>query len=212
MARQKLRIAVLLSGNGTSLENLFDHIASGDVPGEVVVVISSKADAYGLERARLHGVPAIAVPRREYADVDAFNDALHAALEPHDVDLIALLGFLSLFELRGRYDGRVINVHPALIPAFSGRGFYGQRVHDAVLAAGVKITGATVHFTDDEYDHGPILLQEAVPVLEDDTPESLAERVTAAERRLVPEAIRLIALGRVEVKDGRCRILPPQDD
>jgi phosphoribosylglycinamide formyltransferase-1 len=207
-----LRIGVLLSGNGTSLENLFDHIASGDLPGEVVVVISSKADAYGLERARRHGVPAIAVPRREYADDDAFNDALHEALEPHDVDLIALLGFLSLFQLRGRYDGRVINVHPALIPAFSGRGFYGKRVYEAVLAAGVKITGATVHFTDDEYDHGPILMQQAVPVLEDDTVETLAERVTAAERRLVPEAIRLIALGRVEVKDGRCRILPPQDD
>lgn len=211
-ATRPLRIGVLLSGNGTSLENLFDHIASGDVPGEVVVVISSKADAYGLERARLHGVTAIAVPRREYADEDAFNDALHAALEPHDVDLIALLGFLSLFQLRGRYDGRVINVHPALIPAFSGRGFYGKRVYEAVLAAGVKITGATVHFTDDEYDHGPILMQQAVPVLEDDTVETLAERVTAAERRLVPEAIRLIALGRVEVKDGRCRILPPQDD
>jgi phosphoribosylglycinamide formyltransferase-1 len=210
--RRPLRIGVLLSGNGTSLENLFDHIASGDVPGEVVVVISSKADAYGLERARRHGVPAIPVPRREYASNDAFNDALHAALEPYDVDLIALLGFLSLFQLRGRYDGRVINVHPALIPAFSGRGFYGKRVYDAVLAAGVKITGATVHFTDDEYDHGPILMQQAVPVLEDDSVSTLAERVTAAERRLVPEAIRLIALGRVEVKDGRCRILPPQDD
>lgn len=210
--RRPLRIGVLLSGNGTSLENLFDHIASGDVPGEVVVVISSKADAYGLERARLHGVPAIAVPRRDFASNEAFNDALHDALAPYDVDLIALLGFLSLFQLRGRYDGRVINVHPALIPAFSGRGFYGRRVYDAVLAAGVKITGATVHFTDDEYDHGPILMQQAVPVLEDDTVASLAERVTAAERRLVPEAIRLIALGRVEVKDGRCRILPPQDD
>jgi phosphoribosylglycinamide formyltransferase-1 len=211
-SRRPLRIGVLLSGNGTSLENLFDHIASGYVPGEVVVVISSKADAYGLERARRHGVPAIAVPRREHPTDEAFNDALHAALDAFDVDLIALLGFLSLFQLRGRYDGRVINVHPALIPAFSGRGFHGRHVYDAVLASGVKITGATVHFTDDEYDHGPILMQQAVPVLEDDTVESLAERVTAAERRLVPEAIRLIALGRVEVKDGRCRILPESSD
>ncbi len=201
-----LRIAVLLSGNGTSLENLFEHIDRGEVPGEVVLVVSSKADAYGLERARRRGLPAIAVPRREHPDTEAFNDALHAALEPYGVDLVALLGFLSLFQLRGRYDGRVINVHPALIPAFSGQGYYGRRVYDAVLAAGVKVTGATVHFTDDEYDHGPIILQEAVEVREDDTAETLAERVTAAERRLVPRAIRLIAEGRVEVKDGRCRI------
>jgi len=205
--RRPLRVAVLLSGNGTSLENLFEHIDRG-LPAEVAVVISSKAGAYGLERARRRGVPAIAVPRREHPDADRFNDALHAVLDEYDVDLVALLGFLSLFQLRGRYEGRAINVHPALIPAFSGRGFYGRRVYEAVLAAGVKVTGATVHFTDDEYDHGPIILQEAVPVREDDTVESLAERVTAAERRLVPEAIRLIAEGRVEVKDGRCRIAP----
>jgi len=206
--RRPLRVAVLLSGNGTSLENLFEHVDAGDLPAEVAVVVSSKADAFGLERARRRGVPAIAVPRRDYADTDAFNDALHAVLDAYDVDLVALLGFLSLFQLRGRYEGRAINVHPALIPAFSGHGFYGRRVYEAVLAAGVKVTGATVHFTDDEYDHGPIILQEAVPVLEDDTPESLAERVTAAERRLVPAAIRLIAAGRVEIEDGRCRIRP----
>ena len=208
-AARRLRLAVLLSGSGTSLENLFEHIDAGKLPAEVAVVVSSKPEAFGLERARRRGVPAIAVERRVHPSVDAFNDALHEALAPYDVDLVALLGFLSLFQLRGRYAGRAINVHPALIPAFSGHGFYGRRVYEAVLASGVKLTGATVHFTDDEYDHGPILLQEAVPVREDDTPESLAERVTAAERRLVPEAIRLIAEGRVEVKDGRCRIRPP---
>ena len=207
-APRTLRLAVLLSGNGTSLENLFAQIDAGRLPAEVAVVVSSKPEAFGLERARRRGVPAIAVPRRDFRSADAFNDALHAALAPYDVDLVALLGFLSLFQLRGRYAGRAINVHPALIPAFSGHGFYGRRVYEAVLAAGVKVTGATVHFTDDEYDHGPILLQEAVPVLEDDGVESLAERVTAAERRLVPEAIRLIAEGRVALKDGRCRIRP----
>jgi phosphoribosylglycinamide formyltransferase-1 len=207
--RKKLRIAVLLSGNGTSLENLLEQIESGDVPGEVVVVISSRADAYGLERARRHGIPAVLVARRDYSDQDAFNDALHAALEPHAVELVALLGFLSLFQLRGRYEGRALNVHPALIPAFSGTGFYGRRVYEAVLAAGVKLTGATVHFTDDEYDHGPILLQESVPVEADDTPDTLAARVTAVERRLVPRAIRLIAEGRVEIKDGRTCIVSP---
>jgi phosphoribosylglycinamide formyltransferase-1 len=207
--RKKLRIAVLLSGNGTSLENLLEQIESGNVPGEVIVVISSRADAYGLERARRHGIPAVLVARRDYSDQDAFNDALHAALEPHAVELVALLGFLSLFQLRGRYEGRALNVHPALIPAFSGTGFYGRRVYEAVLAAGVKLTGATVHFTDDEYDHGPILLQESVPVEADDTPDTLAARVTAVERRLVPRAIRLIAEGRVEIKDGRTCIVSP---
>lgn len=203
-----LRIAVLLSGNGSSLENLLEHIDSGEVDGEVVVVISSKTKAYGLERARQRGVPALGVPRKDYPDLDEFNDALHAALAPYEVDLVALLGFLSLFQLRGRYAGRVLNVHPALIPAFSGRGFYGQRVHDAVLASGVKVTGATVHFTDDEYDHGPILLQEAVAVEPDDTRETLADRVMEAERRLVPRAIQLIAEGRVDLKDGRTRVRP----
>jgi phosphoribosylglycinamide formyltransferase-1 len=206
-----LRIAVLLSGSGTSLENLFEHIDKGALPGEIAVVISSKADAFGLERARRRDVPAIAVPRKAYADLDAFNDALHAELAAHEVDLVLLLGFLSLFQLRGRYAGRTMNVHPALIPAFSGHGFYGKRVYDAVLAMGVKVTGATVHFTDDEYDNGPIILQEAVSVLEDDDYESLSARVTAAERRLVPEAVRLFAEGRIEIDGPRTRIRPPAD-
>ena len=200
-----LRVAVLLSGSGTSLENLFTHIDRG-LPAEVACVISSKADAFGLERARRRGIPAVAVPRKELRDIDAFNDALHDELAKHDVDLVALLGFLSLFQSRGTYEGRAINVHPALIPAFSGEGFYGHRVHEAVLEKGVKRSGATVHFTDDEYDHGPILLQEAVPVLESDTPDTLAARVQAAERRLVPEAIRLVAEGRVRIEGGRTRI------
>jgi phosphoribosylglycinamide formyltransferase-1 len=204
------RIAVLLSGSGTSLENLFERIEEGHVPGRVVVVVASKADAGGLERARRRGVPAVAVPRREHADVGEFNDAIHAVLAEHDPDLVLLLGFLSPFETRGRFDGRTLNVHPALIPAFSGRGYYGRRVHEAVLAAGVKVSGATVHLVDGEYDHGPIVLQEAVPVRDDDTPESLAERVQAAERRLVPEAVRLLAAGRVKVEGRRVRIAPPE--
>lgn len=200
-----IRLAVLLSGSGTSLENLLEHIEAG-LPARVEVVISSKADAYGLERARKHGIPAVAIPRKEMSDLTAFNDAIHAELAKYDVDLVALLGFLSMFELRGRYEGRTLNVHPALIPAFCGRGYYGERVHRAVLDAGVKVSGATVHFVDAEYDKGPILLQEAVPVLEGDTPERLAARVVAAERRLVPEAIRLIAEGRVKIQGSRTEI------
>jgi phosphoribosylglycinamide formyltransferase 1 len=200
-----LRVAVLLSGEGTSLENLFEQIEAG-LPARIAAVIASKPDAGGLARAARRGVPAIAVARRDHRDVRAFNDALHAALARFEIDLVALLGFLSPFEPRERFTGRVINVHPALVPAFSGRGFYGQRVHEAVLEAGVKVTGATVHFADDEYDHGPIILQEAVPVRDDDTPETLAARVQGAERRLVPEAIRLIAEGRLAVEGRRVRI------
>jgi len=202
-----LRVAVLLSGEGTSLESLCERIDAGEVPARVVLVIASKEDAGGLRRAARRGIPALALPRKGFPDGRAFNDAIHAELARHEVDLVALLGFLSIFELRGCYEGRCINVHPALIPAFCGRGMYGHRVHEAVLAAGVKLSGATVHFADDHYDSGPILLQEAVPVLEDDTPDTLAARVQAAERRLVPEAIRLIAAGRVTIEGCRARII-----
>ena len=202
-----MRVAVLLSGSGTSLENLFEHIDRG-LPAEVVCVLSSKKSAFGLERAERRDVPAIAIPRREHPDVGAFNDALHAALERFEPDLVCLLGFLSPFELRGRYAGRALNVHPALIPAFSGKGFYGHHVHEAVLNQGVKLTGATVHFVSEGYDEGPILLQSAIEVLDGDTPESLAQRVQALERELVPKAIGLIAAGRVEIREGRTRIAP----
>ncbi len=200
------RIAALVSGSGTSLENLFEQIDSGQLDAEVAVVISSKRKAFALERARRRGVPAVAVSRKQLADSKEFNDVLHAELEKYEIDLVVLLGFLSLFELRGRYEGRTLNTHPALIPAFCGGGFYGRRVHDAVLEAGVKVSGATVHFVDAEYDHGPIILQEAVPVLEGDTPDSLAARVMALERRLVPEAIRLFGEGRLHIEGDRVRI------
>jgi phosphoribosylglycinamide formyltransferase-1 len=200
------RVAVLLSGEGTSLENLFEQIEAGAVPAEVAVVVSSKKGAGGLARAERHGVPARAVARKEHPGVDEFNDRIHELLGAHEIDLVLLLGFLSPFQIRGKYDGRVLNVHPALVPAFSGKGFYGRRVHEAVLARGCKVSGATVHVCDEEYDHGPIVLQEAVPVLEGDSPESLAARVQAAERRLVPEAVRLFAEGRIRIEENRVHI------
>ena len=206
---RKLRIAVLLSGEGTSFENLCERIDAGEVPAEVALLIASKATAGGLRRAERRGIPALAVPRRAFASNAAFNDALHAELARYEIDLALLLGFLSVFELRGKYDGRTINVHPALIPAFCGPGMYGHHVHEAVLAAGVKVSGATVHFADDHYDTGPIILQEAVPVQGDDTPESLAARVQQVERRLVPEAIRLFAAGRLAIEGQKVRIRPP---
>src|SRR4029077_8447552 len=138
-----------------------------------------RPDAGALERARAAGIPAAVVARRQFPDVERFNDALHAELARHDFDLIVLAGFLSPFQLRGRYAGHVLNIHPALIPAFCGKGFYGEKVHRAVLDSGVKVSGCTVHFADDQYDHGPIVLQGTVPVLDDDTPETLAARVHA---------------------------------
>lgn len=205
-----VRLAVLLSGGGTTLQNLLDRIAAGTLPAEVAVVVSSRADAQGVERARRAGVPALVVARKQYASADEFADALHAALEPYDVDLVILAGFLSLFPPRDRYAGRVMNIHPALIPAFCGSGFYGDRVHRAVIESGVRVSGCTVHFADDQYDHGPIILQGTVPVLDDDTPESLAARVHELELQLYPEAIRLWADGRLRVEGRRVRILPPQ--
>jgi phosphoribosylglycinamide formyltransferase-1 len=205
-AASPLRLAVLLSGSGTSLQNLIDRSEAGRLDAKLSVVIASKPDAFGLERARRHGIPARTVPRKLHRDVSRFNDALHAELAGFEIDLVLLLGFLSPFETRARFEGRTLNVHPALVPAFSGRGWYGRRVHEAVIASGVRITGATVHFVDAEYDHGPIVLQEAVAVRDDDTPETLAERVQEVERRLVPEAIRLFAEGRLTIEGRRVRI------
>lgn len=205
---QPVRLAVLLSGGGTTLQNLLDRIAAGTLRAEVAVVISSRPDAYGLTRARAAGVPAVTVARKAFPDPTAFNDALHAALDPYAIDLVVLAGFLSLFEPRTRYAGRVMNIHPALIPAFCGTGFYGHRVHEAVLAAGVKVSGCTVHFADEHYDHGPIILQGCVPVLDDDTPETLAARVLALEHELYPQAIQLFAEGRLVVEGRRVRIRP----
>lgn len=202
------RLAVLLSGGGTTLQNLIDRIAAGRLAAEIAVVVASRAEAYGLERARAAAIPALAVPRKGHADPQAFNDALHAALAPYAADLVVLAGFLSLFEPRERYAGRVMNIHPALIPAFCGTGFYGHRVHEAVLAAGVKVSGCTVHFADEHYDHGPIILQGCVPVLDDDTPDTLAARVLALEHELYPQAIQLFAEGRLEIAGRRVRIRP----
>ncbi len=202
-----LRVAILLSGAGTTLENLLEKRAKGDVDVDVVAVVSSKPKAFGLERARRHGIPAHAVSRRAHPDAHEFNELLHAVLARYQPELLVLAGFLSKFELRD-YAGRAMNVHPALIPAFSGQGFYGRRVHEAVLASGVRLTGVSVHFCDEEYDHGPIILQEAVPVLDGDSVESLARRVQRVEYEIYPRAVRLFAEGRLRVEGRRVRILP----
>ncbi|MBI5091506.1 MAG: phosphoribosylglycinamide formyltransferase [Candidatus Hydrogenedentes bacterium] len=201
-----LNLAVLLSGGGTTLQNILEHIDRGALDAKVLCVISSRKDAYGLERARLRKIPAIAVPRKDYADLAQFNAAIWGAVRQHPVDLVVLAGFMSLLDIPADFTHRIINTHPALIPAFCGKGLYGHHVHEAVLAYGAKVSGATIHFADNEYDHGPIILQGCVPVLDDDTPDSLAERVMAKERELYPQAIQLIAQGRVRVEGRRVRI------
>jgi phosphoribosylglycinamide formyltransferase 1 len=173
------------------------------------VVISSKAEAYGLERARQHGLEAVAVPRQAYQQVEAFNAAINAVLARYPIDLVVLAGFLSLYQPPAALAGKVMNMHPALLPAFGGKGLYGDRVHRAVLAAGVKVSGCTVHFADEQYDHGPIILQQAVAVMDDDTVDSLAARVFAAECVVYPQAIQLFAEDRLRLEGRRVRILPP---
>ncbi len=197
-----INLAVFLSGSGTTLENLLGCIAHGDVDATVQCVVSSRADAFGLERARRHGIPAIAVPKKDYKGTRSFCDAIWREVDAYPVDLVALAGFMSLLTVPDSFRNRIMNVHPALIPAFCGKGMYGHHVHEAVVEYGAKVSGATVHFVDDQYDHGPIILQECVRVLDDDTPDTLAERVQAKERELYPRAIQLFAEGRVRV-DGR---------
>lgn len=202
-----IQLAVLLSGSGTTLQNIFDRISEGALDARVSCVISSRKQAYGLERAKSHGVPAITVAYKDYPDSGAFNDALWTEIRRYPVDLVVLAGFMSLLSVPEDFTGRIMNVHPALIPSFCGKGMYGHHVHEAVLQSGVKLTGATVHFVDEHYDHGPIILQETVPVLDQDTPDSLAERVQAKERELYPQAIRLFGQRRLQLDGRRVRIL-----
>ena len=202
-----IKLAVLLSGSGTTLENIFDHIEKGALDAAVSCVIASRADAYGLERARKRNVPAVAVVRKEYADSGSFSKAIWEEIGQYDVDLVVLAGFMCLLDIPGDFANRIMNVHPALIPAFCGTGMYGHHVHEAVLEYGAKVTGVTVHFVDAKYDHGPIILQAPVAVEEDDTPDTLAERVQAKEREVYPQAIQLYAQGRLHVEDRHVKVL-----
>lgn len=202
-----IRLAVLLSGGGTTLQNFLDHIRAGRLGAEMVVVGSSRADAFGLERARLAGVPAVVVERKECVSRAEFSERLFDACRRERAELVCLAGFLQLIEVPADFLGRVMNVHPALIPAFCGKGYYGHHVHEAVLAYGAKISGCTVHFADNQYDHGPIILQRAVEVRDEDTPLTLAARVFTQECEAYPEAVRLFAQGRLRVEGRRVRIL-----
>jgi phosphoribosylglycinamide formyltransferase-1 len=202
-----LPIAVLLSGGGTTLQNLLDRRADGALPVRVVQVVSNRESVVGLERARRAGLPAAAVPRREFPSVEAFSERIFDLCRSAGAELVCLAGFLQLLRVPDDFAGRVLNIHPALLPSFGGKGMYGRHVHEAVLQYGAKVSGCTVHFCDNQYDHGPVVLQRTVPVLDDDTAETLAARVFAEECVAYPEAIRLFAAGRLRIEGRRVRTL-----
>lgn len=202
-----LKLAVLVSGGGTNLQAILDAIDTGVITNaEVAVVISNNKNAYALTRAKQHGVEAICISPKDFADREAFNEAFLEQLDSYQVDLVVLAGFLVVIPetMIRRYRNRIINIHPSLIPSFCGKGYYGLAVHERALARGVKVTGATVHFVDEGTDTGPIILQKAVEVQQGDTPKLLQQRVMEqAEWKILPQAIDLIANGKVSVVDGQ---------
>lgn len=205
-----MKIAVLVSGGGTNLQAILDAIDSGKITNtQVSVVISNNANAYALERAKKYGIPAQCVSPKRYESRELFNRALLETIQSYHVDLVVLAGCLVVIPemMVKAYPNRIINIHPSLIPAFCGTGYYGLKVHEGVLQRGAKVTGATVHFVDEGTDTGPIILQKAVEVQQDDTPETLQRRVMEeAEWQIMPQAIDLIANQKVEITDGIVKI------
>lgn len=211
-----LNIVVCVSGGGTNLQAIMDAIEMGKIAGaRIIRVISNNRNAYALTRAREHGIDAVCVSPRDYETRELFHEALLHAVDEAKPDLVVLAGFLVVIprEMIRRYANRIINIHPSLIPSFCGTGYYGLKVHEAALARGVKVTGATVHFVDEGTDTGPIILQKAVEVCGGDTPEILQRRVMEqAEWQILPRAIDLIASGRIRIEDGRIKVLDSSEE
>ncbi len=203
-------IVVLVSGGGTNLQALIDAEKRGEIKGgKITCVISSKSDAYALERAKQNGISTRVIPRKEYADVASYTKAVTDALIEEKADLVVYAGFMTILDeqIVKAFPYKMMNVHPALIPSFCGKGFYGLHVHEAVLESGVKLTGATVHFVTEVCDGGPIILQGAVPVMNGDTPEVLQKRVMEqAEWKLLPKAVSLFCENRITIKNGRAYV------
>lgn len=203
-----LKIGVLVSGGGTNLQAIIDRIEAGDIRAEIELVISSNPRAYALERAKKHGIEPICIRKRDFDSPGQYTEALLNAFQKKNVGLVLMAGFNFILDplfIRA-YESKMMNVHPALIPSFCGKGYYGLRVHQAVLAKGVKLTGATVHFVTEEADDGPIILQKAIEVMEDDTPETLQKRVMEqCEQIIYPEAVRLFSENRLVVEGNRVR-------
>lgn len=201
-----LRLAVLISGGGTTLLNLLDHIEAGELAAEVRVVLASNECA-GAARSQDRGLRTYVVPRGQFQSSDDFSSALFARIREVEADLVVLAGFLSLVRIPDDFAGRVMNIHPSLIPAFCGRGYFGHKVHEAAIDRGVKISGCTVHFADNVYDHGPIILQRTVAIPDGTTPMELAAMVFEEEKIAYPEAIRLFGEGRLKIDGQRVIVL-----
>lgn len=203
-----IKLGVLVSGGGTNLQAIIDSIEQGKIKGEISVVISSNERTYALKRAEKHGIPGIYINRNDFQTQQEYEEYMTKTLKTYNVDLVLLAGFMKVLSpiFIAEFKNRIMNIHPALIPAFCGMGFYGSRVHKAVLDYGVKVTGATVHFVDEGADTGPIILQEVVPVLDDDTIDSLAARVLEVEHKIFPEAVRLFSEGKLLLKGRRVLI------
>lgn len=204
-----IRLGVLISGGGTTLVNFHRQIAEGRLQATIPLVIASRRCG-GVERAAAAGLRCEIIRPRDFSSVEQFSEMVFQTCREAQVQLVVLSGFLSLLNIPDDFRDRVMNIHPSLIPAFCGSGFFGHHVHEAAIQRGVKFSGCTVHFVDQEYDHGPIILQRVVPVQEDDTPDSLAARVFSAECEAYPEAIRLFAAGRLQWEGSRVRILTPR--
>lgn len=204
--KRPIRLAAFISGGGTTVLNFLEQIKQGKLSAEIPLVVSSRRDCSGVQRMKDAGLRCEIVRPKDFPSVEAFSDAAFALCRDVEVDLVTLAGFLSLIRVPEDFLNRVMNIHPALIPAFCGKGFYGHHVHEAVVARGVKLSGCTVHFSDNQYDHGPIILQRSVPVLDTDSPDDVAGRVFAEECNAYPEAIRLYAEGRLAIEGPRVRI------
>ncbi|MDR1957939.1 MAG: phosphoribosylglycinamide formyltransferase [Planctomycetaceae bacterium] len=203
---KKLSLAVLISGTGRTLKNLLEHIEAGTLSAEVRVVIASTPHAKGLQYAEQASIPIHIVERQDYETRESFSEAIFRCCDEADVDNVILAGYIKLLEIPASYHNRVLNIHPSLIPAFSGKGYYGDHVHEAVLRYGAKVTGCTVHFVNNEYDRGPVILQRAIDVLEDDDVASLNQRVFEQERLAYPEAIQRLAEGKIKVEGNIVRV------
>ncbi|MTI46720.1 MAG: phosphoribosylglycinamide formyltransferase [Firmicutes bacterium] len=203
-----IKIAVLISGGGTNLQAIIDAIEDKVINGEIKAVISNKQNAYGLERARLNNIDACFIDRNSFDNNKEYNNEILRILENKDIDLVVLAGYLQILstKLVSKYQNKIINIHPSLIPSFCGKGFYGENVHKSVLDYGVKVTGATVHFVDEGTDTGPIILQEVVKVEDDDTVESLQKKVLSVEHKVLVEAIKLFCENELKVEGRRVLI------
>ena len=210
---EPLRVAVLVSGTGSNLQSLIDACRGGAIGAEIALVISNVPHALALERARGAGIPAVIVNHKDFPTAAAFEARLSQTLAAHRIDLVCLAGFLRILSpgFVSAFPGRIVNIHPALLPAFGGKGMYGERVHRAVLASGARQSGCTIHFVTEIPDGGPIIAQATVPVERGDTPATLAARVAKEEYRLYPEVVRLFALGRIRLDGDRVSVLPPLD-